>query len=71
MLDSKKYLITFLITATIFGTAIAVSTMLNNKKVENVRDIENKVALDILSSETQFALLAETSYEPILADDRG
>ncbi len=61
MFDSKKYIITFLITATIFGTAVVASSLLNGKKIEDVRQIESKVAQDIIASETQFALLAETS----------
>ena len=65
MVDSKKYVVAFLITALIFGTAVFASSVLNNKKVQDVRDIENRVALDILSSETQFALLAETSCRDI------
>ena len=65
MVDSKKYLAAFLITAAIFATAIFASSRLTDKKVEDVRSIENRVALDILSSETQFALLAETSCKDI------
>ena len=65
MLDSKKYLIAFLITAAIFGTAVYASNKLADKKLQDVRDIENRVALDILSSETQFALLEETSCRDI------
>ena len=65
MLDSKKYLVAFLITAAIFGTAIFVSNILSQKKLEDVRIIENRVALDTLSSETQFALLEETSCKDI------
>lgn len=65
MMDSKKYLYAFLITAIIFGTAVYASAVLNDKKVEDVRSIENRVALDILSSETQFALLEETSCRDI------
>ncbi len=65
MIDSKKYAVAFLITALIFGTAVLVSSTLNDKKVEDVRAIENRVALDILSSETQFSLLAETSCRDI------
>ncbi|MEK7176790.1 MAG: hypothetical protein AAB719_00615 [Patescibacteria group bacterium] len=65
MMDSKKYIVAFLITAVIFGTAIFVSNILNQKKLEDVRVIENRVALDILSSETQFALLEETSCSDI------
>ncbi|MDP2641758.1 MAG: hypothetical protein Q8P21_00480 [bacterium] len=65
MVDSRKYAVAFLITALIFGTAIFASNILTDKKVEDVRAIENRVALDILSSETQFALLAETSCRDI------
>ena len=65
MFDSNKYLVAFLITAAIFGTAVFASSKLTDKKIEDVRDIENRVALDILSSETQFALLAETSCKDI------
>jgi hypothetical protein len=65
MVDSRKYLIAFVITALIFGTAIYASNKLTEKKLDNVRDIENRVAQDILSSETQFALLAETSCRDI------
>lgn len=65
MIDFKKYIVAFLITAVIFGTAIFISDLLTQKKIDNVRDIESRVALDILSSETQFALLAETSCKDI------
>ncbi len=64
-MDSKKYLFTFLITAAIFATAIFASSALTNKKVEDVRSAEDRVALDILSSETQFDLLSETSCKDI------
>lgn len=65
MVDSKKYGAAFIITLIIFVTAILVSNFLNQKKLEDVRIIENRVALDILSSETQFALLEETSCSDI------
>ncbi|MDP2651269.1 MAG: thioredoxin family protein [bacterium] len=65
MVDGKKYLVAFLITALIFATAVFVSSVLSDKKLEDVKAIENRVALDILSSETQFALLEETSCKDI------
>ena len=65
MIDSKKYTVAFLITAVIFGTAVFASNKLTDKKLEDVRSIEDRVALDILSSETQFALLQETSCRDI------
>lgn len=65
MVDSRKYVVAFAITAVIFATAIFVSNTLGERKLADVRAIENRVALDILSSETQFALLAETSCRDI------
>ena len=65
MVDSKKYIVAFLITAVIFGTAVFVSNILSQRKLADVRAIENRVGLDILSSETQFSLLEETSCKDI------
>jgi len=65
MFNSRKYIVAFGITAIIFATAIFVSNSIGQKKLEDVRSIENRVALDILSSETQFALLEETSCKDI------
>ncbi|CAN5157807.1 hypothetical protein BH11PAT3_BH11PAT3_3280 [soil metagenome] len=56
----KKYIFTFLITAAIFGTAIYISNSLNKKKIDEVRAVEDRLSLNILSSETQSALLQET-----------
>lgn len=52
-----------MITSFIFFTAIYFSNYFNNKKLAEVRSIEDKIAIDILSSETQYALLQETSCE--------
>ena len=63
--DWKKYVISFVITAFIFFTAIALNLYFNNKRVVNVRSIEDKISIDILSSETQFSLLAESSCKDV------
>lgn len=65
MIDSKKYIIAFAITAIIFSTAIFVSNTIGQKKLNDIRIIKNRISLDILSSETQFALLEETSCKDI------
>lgn len=57
----KTYLIAFLITVFLFLTAFYLSNFFNNKKIEEIRNIENTIAVDILSSETQFDLLEELS----------
>lgn len=62
---TKRYLIAFIITATIFGTALTVSTILNNARVDQIRAIEENIATDILSLETQFDLLTELSCRDI------
>ena len=43
MIDSRKYVVAFAITALIFGTAIFVSNNLSQKKLNDVRAIENRV----------------------------
>ncbi len=63
--DWKKYFMVFLITLAIFATAFYVSSRLNNQKLEEIQTIQNRVSIDILSSETQFALLSESSCETV------
>jgi hypothetical protein len=59
--DNRKYLFAFLITAAIFCTAIFVSNYFAQKRLANIQNIEDQISLDILSSETQSALLQESS----------
>lgn len=63
--DWKKYAISFLITVIIFIAAILLSNYLSNKRLDNVRSIGDKIATDIMSSETQYSLLAESSCDDI------
>ena len=65
MIDTKKYIFTFFITAAIFATAFFASTFFSQKRVENVKFIQDNIAIDILSSETQFALLKEVSCQNV------
>ena len=61
MPDSRKYIYAFVITAVIFGTAIYVSNYFSQKRFAEIQNIEDRISLDILASETQSALLQETS----------
>ncbi|MDQ3075536.1 MAG: hypothetical protein M3Q34_00175 [bacterium] len=61
MIDWKKYLIVFLLTLSLFLTAIFLSNYFGNKKIDQLKSIQDKIAIDILSSETQFSLLSELS----------
>src|SRR3989338_1021385 len=64
-MEWKKYAYTFLITAAIFVTAILASNYFSQKKMNEIKDIESRIAVDILSSETQFSLLSELSCREI------
>jgi hypothetical protein len=61
--DWKKYIIVFFITTALFAIAGGLSNFFADKKVESMRAIQNKLATDILSSETQFSLLSDLSCE--------
>ena len=64
-IDWKKYLIVFLITLCLFLTASYVSNYFGDKKIDQLKIIQDKIAIDILSSETQFSLLSELSCKNI------
>lgn len=64
-IDWKKYIFTLLITVAIFATAIYLSNYFGQKKIEELKGIQNQIAIDILSSETQFSLLEESSCKDI------
>lgn len=56
-IDWARYIVAFIITAAIFGSVIYISNFTNAKKVEQLRTLQDSLAIDLLSSETQFALL--------------
>ena len=64
-IDWKKYLIVFLITTGLFLTAIYLSNYFGDKKINQLKSIQDKISIDILSSETQFSLLSELSCKNI------
>lgn len=64
-IDWKKYLIVFLITVVLFATAYYLSDYFGNKKIEQLKSIQDQIAINILSSETEFSLLSELSCKNI------
>lgn|SRR3989344_7650120 len=64
-IDAKKYFLTFLITAIIFGTALYISNLFNERRLAEIKTIEERIAIDTLSLETQFDLLGELSCSAI------
>ena len=61
----QKYFFVFLVTCGIFAVGWYLSSYVNNKKINEIKDIQNKIAIDILSSETQFSLLEELSCQDL------
>ncbi len=55
----------FLITSAIFATGFFVSSQVNDFRVKEIRDIQERIAIDTLSVETQFDLLASLSCRDI------
>lgn len=64
-IDWKTYIISFFITALIFASAFGVNNLLNSKKEADIKNVQDQIALDILSSETQFDLLGEVSCKNV------
>lgn len=64
----SNYAMAFLITALIFATALYASNYFNNQRIAQIQATQNNIAIDILSLETQFALLAEHSCRDISED---
>src|ERR1035437_4886909 len=67
MINRKKYLVVFLLTCLIFFTAFSISTFLNGKKMDEIKNTEDKISIDILSNETQYELLQQSSCADIRA----
>lgn len=70
----QKYIIVFIITAAIFGTAFYLATSIDRARIADIRTTEERIAIDILSSETQFELLGSLdcktiSQNPILSSE--
>lgn len=61
----KNYAIAFVITSAIFVTAFYASTYFGNKRAAEIQTAQDNIAVDILSLETQFELLAEHSCKDI------
>ncbi|MBP9765840.1 MAG: hypothetical protein KBD12_01225 [Candidatus Pacebacteria bacterium] len=65
--DILRYIIVFFITLTLFLTAIWLSSFINDYKLNDIKDVQDKISLDISSSETQFQLLQGMSCKDVSA----
>lgn len=59
----SKYVWTLAITLIIFFCILSVSNYFDSKRIDEIRSVENGISLNILASETQFALLGVTPCE--------
>ena len=65
MIDWKKYLIVFLITVGIFISVFYISNYITNKRFTYLKETQDQIAMDILSSEVQFSLLERKQCEDV------
>ncbi len=59
----KMYIFALLATVALFLIAFGISVYINNKKTENLKSDEDKIAVNILSLETEYDLLTKSSCE--------
>ncbi len=64
-IETKKYVLAFVITMIVFFGALAVSNRFSERRLAEIKDVESNISLNILSLETQFALLKEFSCKAI------
>ncbi len=64
-IDWSKYVMTFIITSLLFGLALWVNNILDKSRTGDLRSLQDTISLNILSSETQYDLLRETSCKNV------
>ena len=64
-IDWKKYVLVLFITSALFVTAYYLSEYFGNKKINQLKTIQDQIAINILSSETEFSLLSDLSCKNI------
>ncbi|MCK9345006.1 MAG: hypothetical protein M0P64_02685 [Candidatus Pacebacteria bacterium] len=64
-IETRKYVLAFVITVMVFFGALIISNRFSENRIAEIKAVESKISLDILSSETQFALLKESSCKAI------
>jgi hypothetical protein len=66
-INGKKYLLVLFITLAVFLTGFLASNYLNNEKINSIKDTEDQISQDILSSEVQYQLLEQSSCDIVNA----
>ena len=70
----QRYLLAFVITATIFSIAFFIAARIDQNRVADVRAMQDAIAIDLLSTETQFELLGNLDCDllgerPVLTEE--
>ncbi len=60
-----KIILVLLITLVLFGVAFGSSYYFDTKKIDQLHTIEDKISVDLMSSETQFSLLQQLSCNDV------
>lgn len=60
---ARNVILSLIITILLIGTVVWAISYLNKQRIEQLSEIQNRLATDTLSVETQFALLEEASCE--------
>ena len=73
-MSGQKYILAFVITAAIFGTAFYIATRFDAQRIAGIRATQEAISIDILSLETQFELLGNLDCQaitdnPVLSDE--
>lgn len=74
MKDWRKYILAFIITSAIFGTAFYIASKIDAQRIADIRATQEAISIDLLSSETQFELLGNLdcgiiAEHPVLTDE--
>ena len=72
--DWKKYIIVFFITLSLFVLALYASNTFSDKKLNELKSIQDNISIDLLSTETQYSLLndldcSQVSPNSVLSDE--
>ena len=62
-LHYKRYILALIISLVIFMSGFLASNTLTNKKLESLKNVEDDISLNILSSETEYDILKEVSCD--------
>jgi hypothetical protein len=70
----QRYILAFAITAAIFVTAFYIANVIDERRIADIRRMQDAIAIDLLSSETQFELLGNLDCEllgehPVLSEE--